>query len=1607
VGGPKECAVLAVLAAYAGDVVSAERLTEALWGDRPPRSAGKLIQNLVLRLRKALGPDLIETRAGGYLLRVVPEAVDATRFERLLAEGREQVSSGEPASAVAAFTSALRLWRGPPLGELADWPAAQAEVTRLEELRRCVEEELADAALALGRHHEWVARLEALVTEEPLRERRWALLMVALYRCGRQADALRAYQRARSALGDLGLEPGPELQATERAVTAHDPSLARPGRGDGDHRHGGDHRALPTGVVTFLLTDVEGSSRLWERAPAAMAQALERHDALIDRAVSAAGGSLLKARGEGDSTFSVFTRSSAAVAAAVATHEALAAEPWPGGVSLDVRIAVHTGEAHERGGDYFGPTVNRAARLRDLGGGGQILLSEAVGTLVRDDLPGGWDLAELGEHTLRGLTRPERVLTLVESGATLGRDATVIARSCPYMGLLPFRTEDGRLFFGRDDVIATMLGRLTADRFLAVVGASGSGKSSLLRAGLVARLQRGEVPSREPWITVVCTPTSRPLAEVAARVAPTCDASAAGLLHDLEADPRALDVALRRALGTQPDGTKLALVVDQLEELFTLCRDEHERRRFLDALVDAASVPDGRTVVVVALRADFFGHGAAHQGLARQLEAHSLLLGSMDEDGLRSAIEGPAGVAGLTLEPGLADVILRDVTGEPGGLPLLSHALVEVWSRRETRTLTIDGYRATGGVTRAIARTADSVFERLDADQQRVARDIFVRLTELGEGTEDTARRATIDELARDDPMEAARTDAVLGTLAAARLVTVSAGTVEVAHEALIREWPRLRGWLDEDRDGLRVMRHLTVAAHEWDQRGRDAGDVYRGPRLAAALEWQAGHGEEANTVEREFLAAGRGLQEEQVREVAARNRRLRGLLAGTGLALVLALLAGTLAVGQRNRASTARDRAEGAADAETVGRLVAQSRVAQDSKLDLALLLALEANRRSDSPETRGALQSALLSNPELLGFLWGSATRYVSVSISSTGLIAAGTGEGTVDLWEDADRRLVDTLSVGSGPVVVAFSPDGSTLAALSDDDHNLRLWDAAARTRIGPPLTTNAAIARAATFAFSADGRLLSAALASGEIVTWDVASGAESGPRIVSDGGDEFRAVAYSPDGRWLAGGVFNGNVALYDARTRQPAQPALEPGPATSANSLAFDRNGARLAAGDSYADVFVWDLTTGRLVPSASAGLDGYGVAFSPRDDTLAAGSTGLDLRDLDIPDDPVASVPTQGGVAVSIAYSPDGTYVAAANTNGSISFVDVAGRRKLGHPLATRFPTAFFSPDGDLLAAPEPDGSVTLLDPDDGHEVRRLSSPGMRPLSALPPGLAFSPDGALLAYGGMSGQVAIFEVATGAVVQTLTPPPAASSRPIFPGAESSVGPLAFSPDGTKLVVAALETGTIFDIRSGRQIGHPAGWGTSATTAFFTPDGALVAVSGFNPRETLTFDADTGDQVGDVIPDAYLAVNGPPGTLVTTNDSGTMRLVDLATREPVGPPIVGLQVPIVTMYVVPGGSTIVAAHGGVEGAELFDVASGQAIGDPFPSQGPFGAAFASPDGKALLTFDGTRMMRWDIDQTTWASTACAAAGRNLTRAEWDHYLPNGGPFRATCPDHPR
>jgi predicted ATPase/DNA-binding SARP family transcriptional activator/class 3 adenylate cyclase len=428
-GGRKRRAVLAVLLLHANETLSSERLIDELWGESPPANALKTLQVHVSRLRKALPADVLMTRGHGYELRLGPDDLDAGRFERLLEQGRDALAAERPGEALPLLERALALWRGPPLADLAYEPFAQTEIARLEDLRVATVEQLIDAKLALGRHAEVIAELERLVDEHPYRERLRAQLMLALYRAERQADALQAYQNARRRLvEELGIEPGERLRELESAVLAQDPSLAlpipepeEPPEPEPEPEPAAEPEpeapaGLPSGVVTFLLTDIERSSALWEVDPDAMAAALEFHDELIARTVEAHDGRLLKTKGEGDSTLTVFPRASDAIACAAALRTALGAVAWPADLDLRVRIALHTGEAHERDGDYFGPALNRAARLRALADGGVTLLSQATKEIVHDRLPAGTELADLGTHELRDLSRPERVFELREAG---------------------------------------------------------------------------------------------------------------------------------------------------------------------------------------------------------------------------------------------------------------------------------------------------------------------------------------------------------------------------------------------------------------------------------------------------------------------------------------------------------------------------------------------------------------------------------------------------------------------------------------------------------------------------------------------------------------------------------------------------------------------------------------------------------------------------------------------------------------------------------------------------------------------------------------------------------------------------------------------------------------------------------------------------------------------------------------------------------------------------------------------------------------------------------------------------------------------------------------
>ncbi len=460
-----------MLGLHGGSIVSADTLVELLWGEDPPRTSAKALQTHISSLRRALGDGFILTAGAGWAL--AESDVDAARYKSAARLGRDAAAAGDNSQAVARFDEALALWRGVP--ELPDGRRGTSEKTRWIEGHAALVEDRLDALLATGRAAEVIGDLEAAVADAPLRERRWGQLMLALYRAGRQGEALSAFQRARSMLADeLGVDPGPELRRLEAAIVAQDASLDIPVT---------RNLSATTRAVTFLLTDIEGSTAAWEADAKAMGVALARHDELVEQVVTSRGGRLIKTRGEGDATFSVFERPSAAAAAAIEMQDAIAHEPWALAEPMRIRVALHTGEAELRDGDYFGRAVNRAARLRSLAEGGQTLCSGATAELVIDSLSDDVLLIDLGMRQLKNLERPEHVFELRMDAADQPREAVspdepvkrpslpaVLAGPGPFVGR---GQELGRLFSAWQ---TTLAGGANA---VLIAGEPGVGKTRL------------------------------------------------------------------------------------------------------------------------------------------------------------------------------------------------------------------------------------------------------------------------------------------------------------------------------------------------------------------------------------------------------------------------------------------------------------------------------------------------------------------------------------------------------------------------------------------------------------------------------------------------------------------------------------------------------------------------------------------------------------------------------------------------------------------------------------------------------------------------------------------------------------------------------------------------------------------------------------------------------------------------------------------------------------------------------------------------------------------------------------------------------------------------
>ncbi|MGF7237905.1 MAG: hypothetical protein ACQSGP_23530 [Frankia sp.] len=805
-------------------------------------------------------------------------------------------------------------------------------------------------------------------------------------------------------------------------------------------------------------------------------------------------------------------------------------------------------------------------------------------------------------------------LVTTESAAPVSPDLEHGDEAAPYVGLTVFQAEDTDRFFGRDRLIEEVVTRLARRRLVAVFGASGAGKSSLLRAGVLPRLRT----ERSAWQVLLFTPGDRPLEECAKALSTLTGAAPGPLADDLVADQDSVRRLVWQALADQPPDAEAVLVVDQFEEVFTLCPDAETRTRFIDFLIllaeARAEAVDGRCRVVLSIRADFYSHCTNHAGLVDALRDSQVTVGPMTSEELRQAIVQPAVQANYNLESALLATLMAQAHGQSGVLPLLSHTLLETWRRRRGNSLTVAGFQAAGGIDGALAQTAESLYASLDARQEILTKNLFLRLTALGDGTEDTKRRISGDEFEALGP----DTAVVLERLARDRLVTLDHAGVEISHEALIRAWPRLREWLAEDREGQRLHRQLIEATAAWESFNHDAGALYRGTRLARAREWAGMHEGALSSRERTFLETSTRSEADEQAAARRHTRRLRQLVALLSVLLLLAVTAVGYAAQARTRATRERD----SAIAERVAEQVAQLRGPDPA---LAAQLSLAAYRLAPTAETRGSLLSTFAA--PYATRLTGHTDSVNAAALSPDGhTLATASADHTARLWDVTDVRHPAALAVVTGHTdavnAVAFSPDGHTLATASAD-HTTRLWNL---TDPSHPI---------------AAGTLVGAT--------------------------DAVNAVAFSPNGRTLATSGIDPVVRLWDVSDPQvPVRAVTLSGHTGAVRAIVFDPDRHTLITASDDHTARLWDISGPTLAGHSSSV---YGVAVSPDGHTAASASYDRTVRLWNVADPrrPVALATLTGHTDAvnAVAFSPDGRTLATASLDRTARLWDVTDPRR------------------------------------------------------------------------------------------------------------------------------------------------------------------------------------------------------------------------------------------------------------------------------------------------------------------------------------------------------
>ena len=1188
------------------------------------------------------------------------------------------------------------------------------------------------------------------------------------------------------------------------------------------------------------------------------------------------------------------------------------------------------------------------------------------------------DVARQCDNILRAegeLLRLVRETAPAERGG--GPAADTDAPACPYRGLAAFTSQDAAWFFGRERATAALVERVfqrVGSGPLLLVAPSGAGKSSLLNAGLVPALRRPggfPMPGADRWPVVALTPTAHPLDELLERAAKVLGGDLDLTAARLADRPEALLDAVRARSdnapptpdGRRPPPARPVLLVDQFEELFTLCSDEDERRTFVRVLHTVSTCPDP-AVVVLGVRADFSGRCLELPGLAPLFTEGLFVLLPMTVAELRESITRPAELAGVTLEPGLVPLLLRDagLRDEPAGassatarddtpsgaLPLVSHALLATWQQREDTTLTVAGYERTGGIQGAIARTAETVFAQLYPAEQKSIRRILSRLVHVSDDGTVATRRRTGRTVLMEQLGDADAASAALDVFVRARLITVDRDTVAITHEALLHAWPRLRDWIHADRAGLLIHQQLAHAAAEWEREHRDPSALYRGTRLDTVTSWadeldgrsRLGPREEA------FLRASQA--EEDTRRILARRqvRFRQSLFVVLAVLLGLAVTAGGLAYQQRSAAL----------DQERAARsqaLAVQSTSLAGGQPEASMLLAEEAYRADPTPAARGALLSTQAQ--AFSARLVGDHGPVNAVAFAPDGGLLAMVGAyGTVQLRRTTDHRTTATLTVPGRVRSVAFSPDGRTLAATSTDGP-VRIWDIADhRLRTLLPAATRGAHA----LAFDPRGRTLAVAADDGSVQLWDTGRGSEV--RLVGHTG-RVDTLAYAPDGRTLASGGSDRTVRLWDTDRARPV--AVLKGHTDEVLGVAFAPDGRSVASGGVDRTVRLWDVAARRARATLTGHSDDVNaVAYTPDGTTVVSAGGDGTTRLWDVRTGRTAAILAgHTDYVMSVAVNSTGTTLATGGFDQSVVLWDLRGPVLTARPF-TEVSQGAYSPDGKLLATADADHTIRLWDVARHQVVTTFTGHRESVFS-----VAFAPDGRTLASAGSDGTVRLWDIPSRRALETLT------------GHTGDVFSVAFAPDGRTLASAGADrTVRLWDVATRRQLAVLAGHTDYANDVTFSPDGRTLASAGDDLTVRLWDTA--GHRLLATLTGHTGAVRGvafsPDGsTLASGGNDGTVRLWDVRHRRPEAS-LTGHTGSVRGISFSPDGR-LLASSGSDRTVRLWDVPGRR----PWATltghtNAVWGVAFA-PDGRTVASSsnDGTVRL-WDLDLGAQLTRIC-------------------------------